>query len=83
VEDKARRDGWGSGEVVQRRASRRRARDGLESELGDGEVEGLDCPFIERGRGGERSSEREEGAVEVFKAIHAVVFIGEQRGGRK
>jgi hypothetical protein len=55
----------------------------LESELGDGEVEGLDCPFIERGRGGERSSEREEGAVEVFKAIHAVVFIGEQRGGRK
>jgi hypothetical protein len=61
VDNKARRDGWGSGEVVQRRASRRRARDGLEIELGDGEVEGLDCPFIERGRGGEVVGERGRG----------------------
>jgi hypothetical protein len=30
-------------------------RDGMESELGNGEGEGLDCRFIERGRRGERS----------------------------
>jgi hypothetical protein len=50
VDDEARRDGWGSGEAVRRRAPRRRARDGLESELGDGEGEGLGCPFIEEDR---------------------------------
>jgi hypothetical protein len=51
-----------------------------ESELGDGEGGGLGCPFIERGRGGERSSGREEGAAGVFKAIDAVGFNGEERG---
>jgi hypothetical protein len=54
-----------------------------ESELGDGEGGGLGCPFIERGRGGERSSGREEGAAGVFKAIDAVGFNGEERGGRR
>src|SRR5688572_11538589 len=48
VDDKARRDGWGSTEAVWRRASRRRARDGLVSELGDGEEEESSTTFIER-----------------------------------
>jgi hypothetical protein len=48
VDGKARRVGWGSGEAVWRRASRRRARDGLESELGDGEGEESSDTFIER-----------------------------------
>jgi hypothetical protein len=48
VDDKAGRDGWGSGEAVWRRASRRQARHGLESELGDGEGEESSTTFIER-----------------------------------
>jgi hypothetical protein len=52
-------------QVEQRRGSVQWASNGCEErererELGDGEGEGLSCPFIERGRGGERSPEKGE-----------------------
>jgi hypothetical protein len=65
-----------SGEAVWRRASWLRARDGLESELGDGEGEELGCPFIEKGEG------EEEGAPRCFMAaIDGVHQWGEGEGG--
>jgi hypothetical protein len=66
----------GSVEAVWRRASRRQAQDGLESELGDGEGEELGCPFIEKEEG------EEEGAPGCFMAaIDGVHQWGEGEGG--